>query len=249
MYAAKEPSAHFKRKGTLDNEREIKLLSAIQACKTRAILTAEQAIKIFEIKLSNQTATKIQSSTNVARAFGVSEKTVRDIWKGRTWLREIMHLDPARAAMATQLRPPGRPRQKFQPSGEGATRSNSGCGQPSRNNPAARRVLSLTETPASITSAPTHSGFMFMDILKLGIAQATEADTVDSYHHSLALSTDCKVHGLDFGGDFVQAFGNTTLLLSVMEAPPLPASSRADDPFHDDWRYWPKKEDKEYKWT
>ncbi len=28
----------------------------------------------------------------VARAYGVSEKAVRDIWRGRTWHKETLHL-------------------------------------------------------------------------------------------------------------------------------------------------------------
>ena len=90
-------------------------LLSLEACKTRAILTAEQAILIFQIMQSHGGIQSIQSGrlrpSAVARAFGVSEKTVRDIWKGRTWLRETMHLDPARfVTAAARLRPPGRPR-------------------------------------------------------------------------------------------------------------------------------------------
>jgi hypothetical protein len=95
----------------------LKALAAIRACKTRAILTDEQAIRIYQIKLDSQTASiSVEDRTLnfragvVARAFGVSDKAIRDIWKGRTWLRETMHLDPARAAMAGALRPPGRPK-------------------------------------------------------------------------------------------------------------------------------------------
>ena len=101
---------------SFDHEQERRLLSSIQACKTRAILTPEQAIKIFKIKLSSQIAHKHRDldPADIARAFGISEKAVRDIWKGRTWLRETMHLDPARAIMAARLRPPGRPRLNLQ---------------------------------------------------------------------------------------------------------------------------------------
>ena len=66
--------------------------------KARAVLTAEQAVMIFQIKLSNQALTKRQriSLCSVARSYGVSEKAVRDIWKGRTWLRETTRIDPGR---------------------------------------------------------------------------------------------------------------------------------------------------------
>ena len=98
----------------------LKALAAIRACKTRAILTDEQAGRIYQIKLDSQAASILLPSSSeralvfragaVARAFGVSDKAIRDIWKGRTWLRETMHLDPTRAAMAGALRPPGRPK-------------------------------------------------------------------------------------------------------------------------------------------
>ena len=44
-------------------------------------------------------------------SYNVSEKTIRDIWKGRTWFRDTLHLDAARADLADRLqRRPGRPR-------------------------------------------------------------------------------------------------------------------------------------------
>ena len=88
---------------------------SVQACKTRTILTLQQAIQIFEIKLVHQDSRTLDSkcftASAVARSFGVSEKAIRDIWRGRTWVRETMHLDPASAAAkAYRLRLPGRPR-------------------------------------------------------------------------------------------------------------------------------------------
>jgi hypothetical protein len=88
---------------------------SIQACKTRTILTLQQAIDIFAIKMgqlgSNTKRSKYLTAAVVARSFGVSEKAIRDIWSGRTWVRETMHLDPAGAAAKTQrLRLPGRPK-------------------------------------------------------------------------------------------------------------------------------------------
>ena len=91
-----------------------KLLSSLQACRTHAILTEQQAVEIFRFKLTNESAlsrTQEQVKAKVlSRRYGVSDKTIRDIWKGRTWFRETMHLDPARAGMAVRLRPPGRPK-------------------------------------------------------------------------------------------------------------------------------------------
>jgi hypothetical protein len=64
--------------------------------KPRAVLTKSQAITIFQLKH------KLPSATKVARSYGVSEKTVRDIWTARTWASETWHLDPSRAIKIKQ---------------------------------------------------------------------------------------------------------------------------------------------------
>ena len=48
----------------------------------RAILTEQQAIEIFGFASSHQI---VSSAIAVARMYGVNERTVRDIWKQRTW--------------------------------------------------------------------------------------------------------------------------------------------------------------------
>ena len=50
--------------------------------KPRARLTEGQAIHIFEYNRSEQAP----SSAKLAAWYGVSEKAIRDIWTGRTWL-------------------------------------------------------------------------------------------------------------------------------------------------------------------
>ena len=85
---------------------------SVSACKTRAVLTAQQAVAIFEIKLESKARGKEQPpAQSIALLFGVREKAVRDIWNGRTWFRETMHLDPRRTAVAGLLRLPGRPKK------------------------------------------------------------------------------------------------------------------------------------------
>jgi hypothetical protein len=55
-------------------------------------LTRKQVVDIFRLSLPQAQSKKIESKTSrrpsavgVAREYGVSEKTVRDIWTGRTW--------------------------------------------------------------------------------------------------------------------------------------------------------------------
>ena len=67
---------------------------------------------------------KTKSSSAIARLYGVSAKTVRDIWCGRTWHRQTMHLDPMRPLRppARKGRPPGSkdltPRRRQQAKGQ-----------------------------------------------------------------------------------------------------------------------------------
>ena len=67
-----------------------------QCAKPRTVLTKEQAIDIFRLSASGYTTASGPTATSVARAFGVSEKTIRDIWKGRTWCDETLPLDSSR---------------------------------------------------------------------------------------------------------------------------------------------------------
>mmetsp|Transcript_7369 Transcript_7369/g.22515 ORF Transcript_7369/g.22515 Transcript_7369/m.22515 type:complete len:234 (+) Transcript_7369:82-783(+) len=52
---------------------------------TRRILTAEQAVEIFKLKEFISDGTK-GASVPIARQYGVSPKTIRDIWNRRTWM-------------------------------------------------------------------------------------------------------------------------------------------------------------------
>ena len=53
----------------------------------RAILTEQQAIEIFRIRSQNSTPILMLGATFVAKRYGINERTVRDIWKQRTWTR------------------------------------------------------------------------------------------------------------------------------------------------------------------
>eukprot|EP00292_Cryptomonas_paramecium_P019500 CAMPEP_0113670962 /NCGR_PEP_ID=MMETSP0038_2-20120614/5439_1 /TAXON_ID=2898 /ORGANISM="Cryptomonas paramecium" /LENGTH=122 /DNA_ID=CAMNT_0000587059 /DNA_START=1 /DNA_END=366 /DNA_ORIENTATION=- /assembly_acc=CAM_ASM_000170 len=61
--------------------------------RSRSVLTAKQVIEIFELS----SADKHISAYKVAPRFGISEKTVRDIWSGRTW----GHITMAQHTMTT----------------------------------------------------------------------------------------------------------------------------------------------------
>jgi hypothetical protein len=64
--------------------------------KARAVLTKEQVIDIFRLSQILLPDRAKLSPTYVAEIFGVSEKTIRNIWSGRTWYNDTLPLDAAR---------------------------------------------------------------------------------------------------------------------------------------------------------
>ena len=80
----------------------------------RAVLTNDQVLNIYMLKPSILPSPANQNrvgAAGVARIFGVSSKTIRDIWIGRTWYRATQQLDPARSDASERLqRRPGRPK-------------------------------------------------------------------------------------------------------------------------------------------
>ena len=84
------------------------------AClKPRAVLSKQQAVDIFRIagvlRPDGTRGTK-PTASSVAKRYGVSEKTIRDIWRGRTWYEETLPFDMNRQpkTMTKTGRPLGR---------------------------------------------------------------------------------------------------------------------------------------------
>ena len=75
--------------------------------KSRAVLTKEQAMDIFRLSALRSPDAKRPTASSIARKYSVSEKTIRDIWRGRTWHEETQPLDTNRPAK-TKLKT-GRP--------------------------------------------------------------------------------------------------------------------------------------------
>ena len=79
-------------------------------CHGRAILVFEQAQDIFRYK-SISFAKERDKAGILARVYGVSVKTIRDIWVGRTWYRATFNLDPSKPITPERLqRRAGRPK-------------------------------------------------------------------------------------------------------------------------------------------
>ena len=67
--------------------------------KTRAILTRDLAREIYQYKIVNMQAVASAIGRHaciLAGKYGVSEKTIRDVWTARTWSEETGVLDPER---------------------------------------------------------------------------------------------------------------------------------------------------------
>ena len=60
--------------------------------KQRAILTEQQAVDIFRILADGSVPLMVSSATFVANQYGINERTVRDIWKQRTWFHATCFL-------------------------------------------------------------------------------------------------------------------------------------------------------------
>ena len=192
---------------------------SLKACKTRAVLTEAQAVEIFLIKICNDVVLKPsrQSAAGVARQFGVSDKAVRDIWTGRTWFRELMHLDPGRAAMPERLKRPGRPRGR-------------------------RNTQQRTRVDWFFGGSKASDGDYHDDVYP-GLSPVTspqiETFGPDPQHMRKPPThptTNQQVADVLEGSPLLASSG---LPCSREPAAPLPESSSADDPFRDDWRFWP----------
>ena len=76
-----------------------KMLSESTPHRSRAVLTKEKACEIFCLRglvYYDPNGKFVQNSSKIlALEYGVSPKTIRDIWNGRTWSHITGHLMPA----------------------------------------------------------------------------------------------------------------------------------------------------------
>jgi hypothetical protein len=76
----------------------------------RIVLTEHEARAIFQNKPLHGVKDR-RRAVLLSTLYGVSVKTIRDIWVGRTWYRSTFHLDPSKPVAFHRLqRKPGRPR-------------------------------------------------------------------------------------------------------------------------------------------
>ena len=219
---------------------------SLQACKTRAVLTEAQAVEIFLIKIANDDVPKRsrRSAASVARQFGVSDKAVRDIWTGRTWFRELIHLDPARAAMPERLKRPGRPRgrrdtqrtrKEDRSSGDSTSTWSASDGDDyddaySGSSPATSPLADFLGPDLQNICRPPSYGQP---------CSAGHSAVLPESQHSRNGVQPTPHHQAADVQDGPPSLASSGCFYAKETAAPLPESSRADDPFHDDWRFWP----------
>ena len=77
----------------------------------RPFLSEDQALEIFAAKLRNDENKGIKvRAEDLARKYGVSSKTIRDIWGGRTWAQETSQVKRQKVStengMKSEMLPP-----------------------------------------------------------------------------------------------------------------------------------------------
>ena len=181
----------------------------------KVILTSTQAVQIYNMKITAhcklETNPKLPTAS-IAKLFGVSPKTVRDIWNGRTWYRETLLLDPSRADAAERLmRRSGRP--KGAKDKRQRARRQVGGGQPTSFCCARPGDINMSDA-----EYPGHAG------------QAV-ASAVSCSANYLAMSkvNYHMVHNLP-------AMGTNEKALHW-----LATAVGCTDPFHDDWPHWKQR--------
>jgi hypothetical protein len=198
-------------------KRYCEIPESIKACKTRAILTEDQAVQIFTLNMAHKVNMDGQSisATAIANTFGVSEKAVRDIWKGRTWQRETMHLNSDCKQRSCILKMPGRPK-----------------GSKSLQHSDSRHTITPGIQIKMMKLKGTQNHAMSTGVSKSEAKRETPSPTTaptGSFIIEDSLSSQV----------LLLSFSSPNPLLCFPEAEqPLPGHSREDDPFHDDWPHW-----------
>ena len=213
---------------------------------SRCVLTKDQVVQIFERKLIPSSISSNPNggsctylATKVGKEFGVSPKTVRDIWHGRTWYRQTYHLDPSRADAADRLsrhagRPKGAkdriPRQRKPAVSASDTKNESSYSTVCTTKKLHIRMQYRTYQDSGMQSAEIlHLSFSKPLIRIARQAASNEANRLE------CAAFRSPEHGM-------------SAIDSVRPAPCFPEDIFSEDgwiafsdPFHDDWAYWPPK--------
>ena len=243
--------------------------AAPRAPKTRAILTEEQAVSIYQLKDDESFKNKSQGARAAAIAdmFGISEKTVRDIWSRRTWLREMEHAGASGESMVRSL---GTRKRRHESTRVSASEESTTDLSPTSGTSA---VLASANT-VSLTKL---SGAEMIEDSQLYAAEDPYTFSPSHFHTSSLIPQspghqkfDALTPHTSYSKSDQPQQANTTASLPLQAPPPppqghprpapppppqqnqalpwprpatppddaLPQEPRPDDPFHDDWPHW-----------
>jgi len=228
----------------------------VQEGKVNAKLSAETAIEIYAIMMLQKSLGKdhqcsgFRSKTSaaaLARRFSITEKTVRDIWCGRTWRRETAALLDADEAskVLSGMRPPGRPKKSH-------------VTPDTRHHPAS---VSTQENSCDVSGAECSCANPHVETGGFIGLRHCELDSEDGFPDVPHLRSDTES-----GHDSDISFSSTEPKETVSELPnfdtryfpfqnaysvdsdlanrfefqhlAIPLANPVDDPFHHDWPYW-----------
>ena len=196
----------------------------------RTILSCDQARAIFMSKPTLSSNRKYHT-TKLAKFYGVSPKTIRDIWVGRTWYRATYFLDASKPASAERLqkklgRPRGakdiKPRAKKHPSYFDFSLQ-------SLEQSLLYQIVGSTDMvmDTNVTSLEPKTGFNAAEDM------LSSSPFYDSY---IATTSSADVTHAAFSSPKFEAPIDWAAYISEGWC----RSSPFNDPFHDDWAYWPQ---------
>ena len=193
----------------------------------RAVLTEKDAIAIFRQR-DKQPHGKDRANL-LASQFGVSIKTIRDIWVGRTWYRSTCLLDPSKPIDLQRLqRKVGRPL--------GAKDSKPRLVQQQV------RKQQMHQSRNQLPAASAEEAQWLRSLVNENVGGLHfNACRPPTYSPTILLpvpSFDCSATLLNRG------HGDPTLRAISARADRSDSKSAAcDDPFHDDWPFWTTSSD------
>ena len=200
----------------------------------RTILSCDQARAIFMSKPTLSSNRKYHT-TKLAKFYGVSPKTIRDIWVGRTWYRATYFLDASKPASAERLQKKlGRPRgaKDIKP----RTKKHSLYFQSDELFSHDQPLMHIGQETRSVQETGSRDDYV-LECDDCIIESGSPASLLSSNSSEMEnyISSTETFHGTESCEPF-EAPVDWAAYLSDGWGRPSPFK----DPFHDDWAYWPK---------
>ena len=139
----------------------------------RAVLSTQQARDIFMSKPPPSTSKRCHAS-QLSKAYGVSPKTIRDVWVGRTWYRETYLLDQTKPASSERLE-----RKRGRPKGAKDVKPRSKKNAGDKNQPSSLKTGNAAAPPVLTTVAGLRSHTKYAVLRRIDFRNSTAIDWAD----------------------------------------------------------------------